>query len=407
MTGGGYGATAVPRPRRPSTAATHDGHGGGRRAVVPSCTTVSAPDISATPATGWRWRASGWIHLGYLVSVGIQPVFDPAASLLDWLLVAGVAAAFIPLYVVAELRIERARWWFSVPVTLLGIVATPPNTGASVLFVYVAAVVGVSESRRDALRWLVGLTVLVSVLTVGSTVPMPWRLWGLVPLLFIWVIGLMQIDEAAREREAAELRARNGRIGHLATVAERERIARDLHDLLGHSLTGVVMRAQLVGQLTGPDPDRARAEAAEIERIARSALTEVRRAVSGWRQASLDAELEAAGRALAAAGVELTVRRDPGLVLLGAAEHELALALREATTNVARHAGARTCRVAIQRHADELRMVVADDGVGGNTPAGGGLSGMHERIAALGGRVVRTGTAGTTVTVAVSLGVAT
>jgi two-component system sensor histidine kinase DesK len=152
---------------------------------------------------------------------------------------------------------------------------------------------------------------------------------------------------------------------------------------------------------------RARAEVLEIERTAREALTEVRATVSGWRQASLEAELDAARGALASTGVSLVVHRDPDLTLVGSMEHALALAVREAITNVARHARARACHVRIYATDGELQVVVADDGIGGTSLEGNGLSGMRERIAALGGRVVRTGTEGTTVTIAVPLRVAT
>ncbi len=117
------------------------------------------------------------------------------------------------------------------------------------------------------------------------------------------------------------------------------------------------MRAQLVEQLVAVDPERARAEVREIERTARDALSEVRATVSGWRQASLEAELDAARGALASTGVDLHVRRDPDLALLGSTEHALALAVREAITNVARHADARTCQVGIHAVDGELRTV--------------------------------------------------
>jgi two-component system sensor histidine kinase DesK len=105
--------------------------------------------------------------------------------------------------------------------------------------------------------------------------------------------------------------------------------------------------------------------------------------------------------------VEVVVRRDPDLTIVGSTEHELALALREAVTNVARHARATTCHIGIEARGGELCLVIADDGIGNHAPEGNGLTGMRERIAALGGLVRRTGTAGTTVTIAVPLRVAT
>lgn len=355
-----------------------------------------------------RWHVWNWVHLVYLVIPTFQPMFDPDSDGWDWLLVGVIIAGFLPMYVMAALRPWQARWWCTVPATVLGIVALPLNAGAAVLFVYAAASAGISESRRTALRWFVGLTALAITLPVFSSIPMPWLLWNVVPpVLFIWVIGMVQIAEAEKIRDNRELRMANARIEHLATVSERERIARDLHDLLGHSLTAVVMRAQLVKELVEVDPARARAEVDEIERTAREALSEVRAAVGGWRVASLEAELESARGVLASTGVELVVGWQPDLAPLGSTEHALALALREAVTNVARHAGAKVCHVGIHAVDGELRLVIADDGVGGTGVEGNGLMGIRERIAALGGRVHRTGDTGTTLTISVPLRVAT
>ncbi|HWO68103.1 MAG TPA: sensor histidine kinase [Umezawaea sp.] len=355
-----------------------------------------------------RLRVWTWVHLVYLVLPAFQPIFDPAADAWDWVLVGVIIGGFLPMYAMSLLRPWQARWWLTVPATVLGVATILFNAGAAILFVYAAACAGLTETRRTALRWMGFLTALTLFFATISPVPMPYLLWNVIPpVVFIWVIGLVQIAEAARARDHTELRMANARIEHLATVSERERIARDLHDLLGHSLTAVVMRAQLVKELVDLDPVRARAEVLEIERTARDALAEVRATVSGWRQASLEAELDAARGALASAGVELRVTRDPDLALVGSTEHQLALAVREAITNVARHAGAHGCHVGIHAVDGELRVVVADDGVGGQGVEGNGLSGMRERIAALGGRVQRTGTEGTTVTIAVPLRVAT
>ncbi|MFJ8962972.1 sensor histidine kinase [Lentzea sp. NPDC102401] len=345
-----------------------------------------------------------WFHLIYLGNLLWAPVFDPETSWAGWALVAFVVVAFVPLYVLSWRRPELVRHWCLIPTVVLGALATPFNAGAAVLFVYAGVFAGLSESRRVAMRWFVGLSALICVFGVVSVVEMPYRVWALLPsLVFLWVVGLVQVEWAERERERSELRIRTARVEHLATLAERERIARDLHDLLGHTLTAIILRAQLVSA----DPARAQEEAAEIERTARAALGEIRDAVTGWRSASLDTELEAARTALASLGVEVVVRRDPELTIVGSTEHELALALREAVTNVARHARARTCHIGVEARDGELRLVIADDGIGGHAPEGNGLTGMRERIAALGGLVARTATAGTTVTIAVPLKVAT
>lgn len=367
------------------------------------------PDTTTATSAGDQrgCRSLSYLWLIYLGVILFQPVSDPDAGAADWLVVAAVVGAFVPVYVVAEQRPEFIRWCLMATI-LIGLAAAPFNSGAGVLFVYAAVYAATSEPRAAAVWWFAGLSFLVILTGVVSRVPFPWQLTGLVPsLVFIWVSGLSAMVGAEQEREQARLRLEHARVRHLATISERERIARDLHDLLGHTLTSVVVRAQLVQRLAAVDSQRAAAEAGGIERTARHALTEVRAAVSGWRQASLDAELENAREGLVAAGVDVDVALDPGLTLVPSVEGALALALREAVTNVARHAGARTCRLALGRDNGEVRLVVSDDGVGGHARDGNGLTGMRERIAAVGGRVERSGAAGTTVTVAVPAQIAT
>ncbi|MEU3271477.1 sensor histidine kinase [Saccharomonospora sp. NPDC006951] len=354
-------------------------------------------------------RLSRWIHLIYLVNLLWGPIFDRGSGVADWALVAGIVIVFLPMYAASWRWPSRARWIGTVPTTVLAALTTPFNAGAAILFVYAAAFAGFSESRRTALRWFIGLSALLSLFSVLSFVPMPWRLYGLIPsLIYLWVIGSLQISWSERERAEAETRMRNARVEHLATIAERERIARDLHDLLGHSLTAIIVRAQLAGELLDRDNSRAGSELTDIEHTARTALSEIRATLAGWRNAGLDAELESATETLTTVGVTTRVRRDATLAVVGSTEHELALALREAVTNVARHARATTCHIDVGVVGDDLRLVIADDGLGaGSVPEGNGLTGIRERISALGGSVEKTADAGTTVAISVPLRVAT
>jgi two-component system, NarL family, sensor histidine kinase DesK len=139
----------------------------------------------------------------------------------------------------------------------------------------------------------------------------------------------------------------------------------------------------------------------------RAALTEVRATVSGRRQIDLYDELTVSRNALTAAGVTPEITREPGLVLTPSAETALGPALREAITNVVRHANARHCTVALHRVDGQVVVEIADDGVGGETPDGNGLIGMRERIGALGGDVRRLARGGTALTIAVPAAVAT
>nr|WP_246416375.1 sensor histidine kinase [Nocardioides luti] len=175
----------------------------------------------------------------------------------------------------------------------------------------------------------------------------------------------------------------------LALVAERDRVARDVHDVLGHSLTVLSIKAELASRLIEVDPERARAELTSIQETARQALAEVRSTVGGLRAASLEAELAAAPRMLADAGIETRV---VGTVADTDPRHRTLLAwvLRESLTNVVRHARASTVSIELSPQG----LVVADDGVGCSAAEGNGRRGMRERVLASGGTLDVTGSTG-------------
>ena len=158
-------------------------------------------------------------------------------------------------------------------------------------------------------------------------------------------IGLLLVlmrDLRMRNQELTEARAE---LALTAVTAERERFARDLHDLLGHSLSVIAIKAELAGRLLELDPERAAAEVGDVEQVARQSLREVRQAVSGYRQPTLEGELEGARVALSAAGIEAEFERAP-VTLDPEVEAVLAWAVREGATNVIRHSGARAARCA-------------------------------------------------------------
>jgi two-component system sensor histidine kinase DesK len=159
-------------------------------------------------------------------------------------------------------------------------------------------------------------------------------------------------------------------------------------------LSLITLKSELAGKLIGQDPERAGREIREVERISREALREVRTAVAGYRSAGVPEELERARLALESANVKLEYFAAP-LDLQPEQETVLALALREAVTNVIRHAAAHTCRIALEQTEREIRLEVRDDGRGGSAPEGIGLASMRERVEALGGRLERRAGTGT------------
>lgn len=257
----------------------------------------------------------------------------------------------------------------------------------------------------DAEMWWLGMHVIVAA---GLALP-PWPAAGVTAALVAlavasaWlttgrfdVILLLQVAFGAgaiaiRQLTIAvgQLRAAREELARLAVAEERLRIARDLHDLLGHSLSMIVLKSELAGRLLPTAPARAAAEIVDVERAAREALRQVRAAVAGYRQPALRGELAVARELLAAAGVAATVDDSAG-PLPTALDGLLAWAVREGVTNVIRHSRARHCAIRISRQGDTVRAEVVDDGRGpaGRTPiSGNGLAGLAERAAAHGGRL--------------------
>jgi two-component system sensor histidine kinase DesK len=186
----------------------------------------------------------------------------------------------------------------------------------------------------------------------------------------------------------------------MARVAERERISRDLHDLLGHTLSVIVLKAELASKLFSRDPERAQNEIHDVETISRDALVQVRAAVRGYRLVGIEGELRNARTALEAAGIRLEAAVEPpGLTPVQ--ETVFALALREAVTNVVRHARAKVCRLTLRQSDRFCELEVADDGQGGAVVEGSGLLGMRERVEAIGGAVECDGSKGTSLRVRV------
>jgi two-component system sensor histidine kinase DesK len=233
-------------------------------------------------------------------------------------------------------------------------------------------------------RWAWAVSVAVALTTYAATLVVPgWHrdpgiLFGtLVATLAIW--GITQAIN--RNIEVLAVREENAR---LALADERNRFARDLHDILGHSLTVITVKAELANRLIDVDPARARTELADLERLSRDALTDVRRAVEGYRELTLPGELARAREALSAAEIDAELPNSTEGVPSDRREL-FAWAVREGITNVIRHSGAQRCTVVLGEHEVEVR----DDGRGAQVPgSGNGLTGLRERAAALGGSVV-------------------
>jgi two-component system sensor histidine kinase DesK len=363
-----------------------------------------------------RQQKWAWIWIAYTGFLFIEPIFNPSREM--WLGTIGVFTLFLGIfaaYVRGTDDHSPLRLWMIGATFLLGLITFPWNPGASCLFIYAASFLPFSIERVPRVLTLIVAQMLI-VLAEGwyftATTPHHSALhvgWPntIIAIFLMIVIGGGNIFFAEQKRADCKLRDAQQENVALAAVAERERIARDLHDVLGHTLSVIVLKAELAKRLLTTDPARAATEIADVERTARTALAEVREAIGGYRSRGLAAEIETARRTLDTAGIALVLNPDaagvtlatnagaPGLAsetwlgppLNPHEETALALALREAVTNIVRHARATTCTLRFASEDGARRLIVEDNGATPITREGNGLRGMRERIESLGGHL--------------------
>ena len=351
----------------------------------------------------FRDREHGWSPLLWVVYLGfffVDPVVSHA-GLKVWLLDGLGAAIFLFLYFGLFLLVNPRAVAHIVGMMVLGVLFQPINNGACTFFIFAAAMLPFCVESQ--------LAAVVGLLSIGATgliesLFLHIRGWGLFYMaLFPMIIGAGNTFFAERNRMNRRLRKANEEIENLAKVAERERIARDLHDVLGHTLSVITLKSELAGKLMERDPERARKEIGEVENISRQALSDVRDAIRGYRSQGLVAELAQAKTTLETAGLAVQCDAATTVKLPAVQESVLSLAVREAVTNVVRHAQARTCRMRLEQENGSCRLEIQDDGRGSSNGEGNGLRGMRERVEMLGGTLQRSTDSGTTLTITLPL----
>ena len=295
-------------------------------------------------------------------------------------------------------HVETSTWLAIAIMALLSFVLMfVGDSGWQALFFYTCGYAGGSLPIRRAI--VVALALMLLSLATGWLTGLTW--FDLVQsAVFIPAIVFITKSVMWSITTSWELRAAREEIARLAVMTERLRIARDLHDLLGHNLSLITLKSELAGRLITRAPERAAAEISDIEQVARTTLQEVREAVASYRQPSLASELQAAREILAAAGISYHFEGDEESIgtLPTTVAAVLAWTVREAVTNVIRHSRARQCSILVRREKHTVSIEIVDDGIG--TPAvsatpgedatstnatGNGLRGLAERVAALGG----------------------
>lgn len=264
----------------------------------------------------------------------------------------------------------------SMPVLAIALIAGGAPRSYVALFVYFAAAVGMLLPETVA-AVVIGATaagVAIAALTLGVDASGTAAI-----VLTIVAIGLLMTAFGRIARTNRELQATREELARLAVSEERLRIARDLHDLLGHSLSVIALKSELARKLVEREPQRAAAELEDIQSVTREALAGVREAVQGYRRLSLAGELEGARKALAAAGIDCSLGESE-VELPEDVDAVLAWAVREGATNVIRHSRAQHCAIRVDADAERAAVEIEDDGSGVVNGAGGsGLSGLRER----------------------------
>ena len=346
--------------------------------------------LPADPRIGWI----PYLWLFWLVGFFAKWWFVPLEPV-ELTLALLTLPVFLALYLNGFWHSGRRVFLNVVGILFIALVWTPFNPNAMGFFIYASGLVGRAARPPHAYAWLGGVVLLIASEWLVFDLPIFVLLFGGALSL---LIGAVAIHTDELDRQEAALKLSQAEVRRLAAVAERERIGRDLHDLLGHTLSLIAIKAELAAKLASRGDSRAEREIREVERISRGALREIREAVTGLRRADLDTELANARLACEAGGVSLTVDR-PSLDLSPDRQAVLALCLREAITNVVRHAAAGRCRASLAREDRWIRLTVRDDGRGGAIREGAGLAGMRERVEQAGGEMSIENSRGVTLTV--------
>ena len=334
--------------------------------------------LPANPRIGW----TPYLWLFWLISFFAKWFFVPVAPI-ELSLALLTVPPFLALYFNGFWHSGRRVFVNIAGILLIALVWTPFNANAMTFFIYGASLIGRAARPPRAYAWLAGVVALIAAEWLVFDLPDVVPLFG--GALSV-LVGAASIHSDELDRQEAALRVSQDEVRRLAAVAERERIGRDLHDLLGHTLSLITIKAELAARLASRGDSRAEQEIREVERISRGALREIREAVTGLRRADLDTELANARLACEACGIGLTVDR-PAIDLPPDRQAVLALCLREAVTNVIRHAAASRCRASLAREDRWIRLTVEDDGSGGAIREGAGLAGMRERVEQAGGEM--------------------
>ena len=321
--------------------------------------------------------------LAYLIFYFVPWIFVPPSGK-DLLLAVGVLAIFTPLHYRAFERQDRGNLLFIALIEGIAFLSAPLNGNNGVFHIYAAAHMAYQKPAAYSAGLFIGASAFYAVVSYLFDRSLPEIGFACFMAVMVWGACLA---DAERARRSESLIREHELEKQQSSIVERERIARDLHDLLGHTLTMVALKSDLAARLIESDPARAKMEITDIQKSSRSALKDVRAIVSGMLTTTVADELENAKAALSAAGIALTIS---GSVPRHTAENETvtAMSIREAVTNIIRHSGADSAKIQFTSNEAEHFVRIEDNGQGSVLEEGMGLAGLRLRVEKLGGQAV-------------------
>jgi two-component system, NarL family, sensor histidine kinase DesK len=334
------------------------------------------------------WSRFVLMYLGMASSAVIYFSAEHPVWQMVLVVLAAVATSILGMRTTFDLtmgKLARLPFWPSYFALLVLCLALPALAGSEWAFnaAWLSAATG----------WLGGRWVALRLLGIGTVLGLIawWQHQDKALVLWLALVGVMVGFFTSQARTQfdmfTELQGSRRERARLAVADERDRIARDLHDLVGHSLSVIAVKTELARRLVTVDAERAENELADIDTVVRRALAEVRQAVTNYRQPTLAGELASARRAAASAGIDCRVDSPDTWSLPLPVDGALAWTVREGVTNVLRHSRAATCRIQLSIVDKSASLKIVDDGAGPTEPdhRGNGLIGLTERVQALGG----------------------
>ncbi|WP_372624776.1 sensor histidine kinase [Arsukibacterium sp.] len=321
-----------------------------------------------------------WVYLINLIFY-IIPLLTVSFSLWQYLCMAIALLAFLGCYFWAYRCNRQQMHWPIAGIVVVAALITPVNPGSIAMFAYAGFFIGFAYTLR---RYLLQIILLVGLLILlDLLLNIRWNLFLVMGIPIVLAVSMLGRAEQAKLRHRVAQQQSEDEVKQLATMVERERIGRDLHDILGHTLSSIILKADLAEKLLArQQTEAAQQQLTELSEIARAALSQVRQSVSGYTHQGLTAEvakllsrLRDAGFAAELTGKipQLDCRRETAVVL----------ALTELVTNVMRHSKGDSCQLRFTEHADTLHIYLSDNGQQADVKEGNGIRGLRERLAAI------------------------